>query len=189
MVDRHHPLRDPFHGPPPAHRARFGPREALARRSRHRRGATEFSSVEVEIDADSIDTGTPERDEHLRSAEFLDTGAHPHILFKSRAVKTIDDVDFLVTGDLTIRGTTRRITLYCRHGGRVCDSSGRTCLILSAHTAIDRRDFGLVWNEPLPTGGAVVGDKVEITIEMEATLDATPPAARPVGDVCRASRD
>ncbi len=126
------------------------------------------SHVEVSIDAASLDTREPQRDAHLRSADFLDVEQFPHITFASRAIETHNDGSFALRGDLTIRGVTRPVTLEVEYAGEVKDPWGGTRAGFAARTTIVRSDFGLTWNQALEAGGVMVGDKVEIAIEVEA---------------------
>jgi polyisoprenoid-binding protein YceI len=128
-------------------------------------------SVRVEIDAASIDTGTEDRDGHLRSADFLDVENHPKIVFESTRVEgnpTEQGGSFQVVGDLTIRDETREVTLDVTFDGTGQDPWGGTRAGFSASTRIDRRDFGLTWNQALETGGVLVGNQVEIELEVQA---------------------
>ena len=131
----------------------------------------ENSSVEVEIDAASIDTGAEDRDTHLRSADFLDVENHPTITFRSRRVEGAyaEAGDrFKVIGDLTIRGTTLEVTLDATFEGTGQDPWGGQRAGFRATTEIDRRDWGLRWNQALETGGVLVGNSVKIEIEAQA---------------------
>src|SRR5262245_33961419 len=130
------------------------------------------SRVSVQIDASSIDTKEPQRDGHLKSADFLDVEKHSHITFKSTKIKSLGEERFQVEGDLTIHGVTRPVTLEVEYGGRAKDPWGAERTGLSARAAIHRKDFGLNWNQALETGGILVGDKVEINIELEAIRKA-----------------
>lgn len=130
------------------------------------------SSVKVQIDAASIDTKEPKRDDHLRSADFLEAEKHPHITFESRSVERKSADTFLVHGDLTIRGVTKPVVLETEYSGSVKDPWGGTRAGFSARTSINRKDFGLTWNVALEAGGVTVGDKVEISIEIEAIKPA-----------------
>lgn len=127
--------------------------------------------IDVTIDAASIDTREPQRDAHLRSADFLDVEHFPTLQFRSTRV-TRDEDDIRVTGDLTIRGVTREVTLAVEPQGYVTDPWGAQRVGYTATTKINRRDFGLVWNVILETGGLTVGDEVKISIELEATKGA-----------------
>jgi len=126
------------------------------------------SRTEVQIDASSIDTKEEQRDAHLRAADFLDVGKHPHILFRSTKVEAAGDSRYRMTGDLTIRGVVRPVVLDVEYAGRVKDPWGGERAGFTATTSIDRKDFGLTWNQTLDAGGVVVGDKVEIDLEIEA---------------------
>ncbi|HEX6534855.1 MAG TPA: YceI family protein [Gemmatimonadaceae bacterium] len=127
------------------------------------------SSVAVEIDAASIDTRVEQRDAHLRSADFLDVEHFPTITFRSTRVVPTGEGRARVEGDLTIRGVTRPIALDTTEEGRIKDPYGNDRIGFSATTRLDRRDFGLLWNQALEAGGVVVGNEVRITIEVEAT--------------------
>ncbi len=135
------------------------------------------SKVEVRIEAASIDTRDAQRDSHLRSADFFDAERHPEITFRSTRVEPLQGQHFRVTGDLTIRDVTRPVTLEVELLGRGKDPWGGERVGFSAKTSINRGDFGLKWNQPLETGGMLVGEKVEIEIEVEA-LKAQPATAR-----------
>lgn len=129
------------------------------------------SSAEASIDAASIDTGNEQRDAHLRSADFLDVENDPVITFRSKRVQGAagrTGGTFEVTGDLTIRGTTREVTLDVTYEGKIRDLEGKERAGFSATTKIDRRDFGLVWNQALEAGGLLVGNEISIEIEAEA---------------------
>jgi len=128
------------------------------------------SHVEVEVDLSSITTGNDQRDAHLRSSDFFDVETSPAMTFRSTAVRP-DGEDFLVDGDLTIRGVTRPITLTVEVGGFGPDAYGGIRSGFSATAEINRRDFGVNWNAAIEGGGVVVSDKVTITIEAEAVLD------------------
>ncbi|MBI4542213.1 MAG: YceI family protein [Gemmatimonadetes bacterium] len=137
--------------------------------------ASERSSVDVRIDVATIDTGVAQRDTHLRSPDFFDAETFPAITFRSRRAEKTDD-GFRVTGDLTIRETTREVVLPVEYAGQVKDPWGGERAGFTAQTAIDRRDFGLTWNQLLEAGGVAVGEKVEIELEIEA-VKAVPAAA------------
>ncbi len=126
------------------------------------------SHVEVSIDAASIDTKEADRDKHLKSADFLNVDEFPHITFKSTKVERKGKTDLLVSGDLTIHGTTHPVTLDVEYAGRAKDPWGGERAGFSATTSINRKDFGLVWNVALETGGFLVGDKIDIVLEIEA---------------------
>jgi Uncharacterized conserved protein len=136
------------------------------------------ASVEAVIDANSIWTGDPDRDAHLRSADFLDAEHYPQITFKGDEVELVSENDGNVTGALTIRGVTQRVTLAVRYLGRWqtpwweegVDKGPRTRAGFFATTTINRLDFGVSWNAPLEKQGVVVGNTIEITIDAEAIL-------------------
>lgn len=130
------------------------------------------SSVSVQIDAASIDTREPQRDQHLRSPDFLDTAQFPTITFQSRRIEPRPDGRYNVVGDLTIRGVTREVVLDAGLDGRVKDPWGNERLAVSAQTRINRKDFGASWNVALEAGGWLVGEDVKIFIEAEAVRQA-----------------
>jgi len=126
------------------------------------------STVTVSIDAGSIDTGNEMRDNDLRSERFLDVANHPLITFKSTSVTPAGD-GYKVVGDLTIRGVTKQVTLDAEVGGFGADPYGGTRAGFSATTEINRTDFGVSFNAPIP-GGVMVSEKVQLEIEAEAVL-------------------
>ena len=128
------------------------------------------SSVEVEIDASSVDTREPNRDAHLKSADFFEVEKYPTIKFKSTEIKKVDDETYNVTGDLTIRDVTRPVVLETTYNGRITSPWGTQVMSVSAETNINRKDYGLTYNVALETGGFVVGDRIKISIEVEAIL-------------------
>lgn len=133
------------------------------------------SSVEVEISAASLDTGTPDRDGHLRSGDFLDVENHPSITFRSKRIEGAMKAEgdkFRVIGDLSIRGTSKEVTLDCVFEGTGKDPWGGTRAGARATAKIDRRDFGLVWNQTLETGGILVSNDVRIEIEVQGVKAA-----------------
>lgn len=130
------------------------------------------STVKVEIDAASIDTREPKRDAHLRSADFFDVENHPKLTFVSRQVLAEGGKATQVIGDLTIHGATRQVTLDVEDLGRAKDPWGNEKLAFEARTQINRQDFGLKWNAVLETGGFLVGDKIDINLELQAAVAA-----------------
>lgn len=129
------------------------------------------STVDVEIAAASIDTGSADRDAHLRSADFLDVENHPTITFRSKRVDGAakkDGDQFRLTGDLTIRGTTMEVTLDCTYEGTGKDPWGGIRSGVRATATIDRRQWGLQWNQALETGGLLVANEVRIEISVQA---------------------
>lgn len=140
---------------------------------------SEPAFVRVEIATPSIDTRNEDRDGHLRSADFLDVENHPVMSFESRRVvgdPTETGKSFEIVGDLTIRGTTREVVLNARFEGTGADPWGGTRAGFSAETTIDRRDFGLTWNQALETGGVLVGQEVKIRLEVQAVAEEEAPA-------------
>ena len=130
------------------------------------------SSVEVTMQAESLDTRTGERDAHLRSPDFLDVDRYPTITFKSTSIRGTKE-KFQVTGDLTIRDVTREVTLQVESvTPEIKDPDGQLRLGATASTRIARKDFGLTWNAVLESGGFVVGDEVDITIDVELVRKA-----------------
>jgi polyisoprenoid-binding protein YceI len=125
------------------------------------------SSVQATLKAISIDTRTDQRDQHLRSADFLHVEKYPTISFKSTRIEG-DKKEFKLTGDLTIRDVTREITLDVQFEGQTKDPWGGERVGFSAQGKIDRREFGLTWNQLLETGGLAVGNDIKINIEVEA---------------------
>jgi polyisoprenoid-binding protein YceI len=129
------------------------------------------SWVEAEADAKSINTRDENRDNHLRSADFFDAETHPTISFKSKKVEPVSNDEYRVLGDLTIHGVTKEILFNAEYSGQVKDPYGNQRAGLNAKAAINRKDFGLGWGAVLETGGAIVGDKVTIEIDLEATKE------------------
>jgi len=136
----------------------------------------ERMKVDVTIKADSLWTGEPNRDRHLRSADFFDVEHYPNIEFHSNAVKVIGERDYAVTGDLTIRGVTKPVMLNVAYLGQwdtpwwvdgVNKGPKRRAGFL-ATTRINRHDFGVSWNDVVPNSGVVVGDYIDITLDAEA---------------------
>ena len=125
------------------------------------------STVDVRIDAASIDTQVADRDAHLRSPDFLDVAKYPELTFRSRRIEK-DGASYRVVGDLSLHGVTREVALAAEFAGTGKDPWGNERAGFSAKATLDRREFGLVWNAALETGGVLVGEKVEITIELEA---------------------
>jgi len=123
--------------------------------------------VEVEIDADSIDTKEAQRDAHLKSADFFDVEKFPKITFKSTRIDGVNGDSFTLTGDLTIHGVTRPVTLAVTSEGRGKDPWGGERAGFSATGKIKRSEFGLTWNQVLETGGFVVGDDIKISLDVE----------------------
>jgi polyisoprenoid-binding protein YceI len=122
--------------------------------------------IEVTIDADSIETQDAKRDEHLRSADFLDVANHPQLIFRSTRVEGRDD-DWKLEGELTIAGVTRPVALDVTYEGVAGDPWGGTRAGFTASTQVNREDWGLSWNAALEAGGFLVGKTVTIDLEVE----------------------
>ena len=126
------------------------------------------SHVEITIKAASIDTRHPDRDAHLRSNDFLAMDEYPEITFRSTAVEKADADHYNVTGDLTIRGITKPVTIDFEYTGSAIDPWGNQRLGFEGSTTISRKDWGVNWNAALEAGGVMVGDKVNLEFEVEA---------------------
>jgi len=136
------------------------------------------SKIEAEIDAASIDTRIEKRDTHLRSADFLDVAKYPKITFVSTKIEPAGAGHFKVSGDLTLHGVTRPVVLDVEGPTpEIKDPWGKTRAGAQATAKIDRKDFGIAWNQTLDAGGVAVGDEVTITIDVEATKRAAGGAA------------
>lgn len=126
------------------------------------------STVEVRMDAASFSTKEAERDEHLRSADFLDVKNHPHITFRSTSVEVTGFHQYKLNGNLTMRGVTRPVSLDVEYSGPVQTPFEDTRIDFLAKTRINREEFGVSWNSAMPGGGIVVGKDVFITLDVEA---------------------
>jgi polyisoprenoid-binding protein YceI len=132
------------------------------------------SSVDVQIEAASIDTRDEKRDGHLRSADFFDAARYPYLTFHSKRVEVVDADHGKLYGDLTIKDVTREVALNVEYSGLVKSPWGATTAGFTATTRINRKDWGLNWNVALETGGVLVGDTVNISIELEIIKQAVP---------------
>lgn len=130
------------------------------------------SRVEVEIDANSVDTRSADRDAHLRSNDFFGTDDHARITFVSTSVTETGDDGFDLTGDLTIKGTTKSVTIPFTFEGGATDPFGNVRAGFEGKTVVNRKDFGLVWNAALETGGVLVSDKVTLEFDISAIKSA-----------------
>jgi polyisoprenoid-binding protein YceI len=128
------------------------------------------SSVEMEIEVASLTTGIKKRDEHLLSADFFEAEKYPKINFRSTKIEKTGTNSGKVTGDVTIHGITRPVTLEVNFFGPVKSPFGETSMGLTAMTVLNREAFGIMWNEPIEKGGLMVGRDVELTIDIEADL-------------------
>jgi polyisoprenoid-binding protein YceI len=126
------------------------------------------SKVSVRIEAASINTREEKRDQHLRSPDFFDVEKFPALTFESTKVEKLGDAEYRVTGDLTIHGVTRSVTLATEALGGGKDPWGNERLGFAATTTINRKDFGLNWNQVLEAGGVLVGEKIEIALDIQA---------------------
>lgn len=139
-------------------------------------GDVSKSSVNVTIDATTVDTREPDRDKHLKSPDFFDVEKYPTMTFKSNKVEAAGDGKLKVTGDLTIRGVSRQVVLeVTAPKPAIKDPWGLQRTAVSGSTKINRQDYGVAWNKTLDAGGVVVGDDVNITLDVEMVV---PPAGK-----------
>ena len=134
----------------------------------------ENSHIQAEIDAANIDTGVADRDNHLRSADFFDVANHPTIMFRSTEIRHHGEGSGKIRGELTIRGVTRPVTLDVTDLGEIRDPWGNRRRGFTAETTLSRKDFGMMWNQVLDTGGVLVGDKVKVILNIEAVEKREP---------------
>lgn len=127
------------------------------------------SSVTATVDVASVMTGDPNRDNHLRTADFFDPENHPTLSFTSKSIEPVDrEGTYRIFGDLTMRGVTRGVVLEGSHLGTGTDPWGGTRAGFTATTTINRKDWGLNWNAPLEAGGVLVSDQVKVSLDIEA---------------------
>jgi polyisoprenoid-binding protein YceI len=126
------------------------------------------STAQVVIKTESIDTGVEQRDQHLRTNDFLDAPTYPDITFRSTSVEPRSDTEYRVTGDLTIKDTTRPVTIDVEYTGSAVDPFGNQRVGLEGSVTISRKDFGVTWNAPLEGGGVLVGDKIVLELDVSA---------------------
>lgn len=138
----------------------------------------EAARVEVEIDAASIDTGVVERDNHLRSQDFLDVERFPKLRFESQRVEVNGEGRARLIGLLTIRDVSREVVLDVEHRGTAKDPWGNVRAGFGATASLQRKDFGLEWNQVLEAGGVLVGERVDIELDIEAVEQAAPEASQ-----------
>jgi polyisoprenoid-binding protein YceI len=124
------------------------------------------STVAAEIDVASVDTGAPDRDNHLRSGDFFDAENFPKVTFRSTNVELTGAASAKMTGELMIRGVTRTVELDVEHEGRIIDAFGKDRLGFTATTKINRKDFNVNWNGLIEAGGVIVSDAVRITLNI-----------------------
>lgn len=130
------------------------------------------SSANLTVQLASIDTGSPDRDGHVKSADFFDVENNPTMTFTSTSVKQTDDDEFILVGDLTIKGVTKPVEIKVEADGVVADPFGNTRAGFEGSAEISRKDFGLTWNVPLDGGGVLVSDKIKIELDVSATKNA-----------------
>ncbi|WP_316519753.1 YceI family protein [Kitasatospora brasiliensis] len=126
------------------------------------------STAQVVIKADSIDTGVEQRDQHLRTNDFLDAPNFPDITFRTTAIEARSGSEYRVTGDLTIKDTTRPVTIDFDYTGNAVDPYGNLRVGLEGSVTISRKDYGVTWNAALEGGGVLVGDKVTLEFDISA---------------------
>ncbi len=129
----------------------------------------EDAKIELEISVSSIDTKMADRDNHLRGADFFDVEKYPTIKFVSTSMKKINDEDYSLKGNITIKDVTKEIEFKVNYGGQVIDPWGNTRSGFTLESAIDRFDFGLTWNALIEAGSAMVGKTVKLQAEIEVT--------------------
>ena len=132
----------------------------------------QHARVQATMDASSIFTNEENRDNHLRSADFFDVEKHPHLQFTGRDMKHVSGNDYTLTGDLTIKGITKPVTLEVEFGGRNTDPWGNEKLAFALNGRINRKDWGLNWNAALETGGVLVSDEVRLSAELQFAKQA-----------------
>lgn len=130
------------------------------------------AEIEFTVDLSSIDTRKKDRDDHLRSADFFDVENHPQMNFKATNIQKTSENEYDVTGDMTIRGTTKPVTFHMTFEGQHKDPWGNEVAGFSGHGKLNRKEFGLTWNATLETGGVLVGEDININIEIEAHKQA-----------------
>jgi len=136
----------------------------------------ENTSIVARIAADSINTRDPQRDGHLKSPDFLNAAEYPYLTFKSTQVELLDEEHARLTGDLTIQGVTRPVAMVVEFTGTAKSPWGTTSYGFGAATTISRKDWGLTWNVALETGGWLVSDQIEISIQVEFIKQEQPVA-------------
>lgn len=130
------------------------------------------STAEVTIQVASLTTAQDQRDEHLRGPEFFDAEQHPTITFRSTSAEQVDDDTYRLTGDLTIKGVTRPVSIDLEHTGAATDPYGNFRTGFEGRVQVNRRDWGLTWNVALETGGILISDKVTLELDVSAVKQA-----------------
>jgi len=135
------------------------------------------SSVEFAAKIESINTGVDRRDAHLRTADFLDAAKYPEMTFKSTRVESKGTDQYVLHGDLTLKGVTKPVSLPFKLTGAIKDGQGNPRFGVAAQTTINRRDFGITWGKPMENGGLDVGNEVMIDLQLEAVFTPAPKPA------------
>lgn len=130
------------------------------------------SEIEFSMNPASVDTGAPDRDGHLKSGDFFDVENFKAVTFKGNSVKKIDDESYTLTGDLTIKGVSQKVTLDVEFGGLMKDPWGNEKAGYTLSGKINRKDFGLTWNATLETGGVLVSDEIKISCDVQLVKQA-----------------
>lgn len=130
------------------------------------------SNISFKVDMNSINTNSEDRDNHLRSGDFFDTEKFPTMEFNSTKIVETSEDEFDVVGNLTIKDATKEVTFKAEYKGKATDPWGQEVVGFTVEGSIDRKEFGLTWNQALETGGFLVGDKIKIVIEIEANPKA-----------------
>jgi polyisoprenoid-binding protein YceI len=129
------------------------------------------SKVDLSVDVTTVETGSPDRDGHLKSGDFFDAETYPSITFTSTDVKR-DGSDWTITGDLTIKDVTKSVTIDFEQTGSAVDPFGNTRVGFEGETTINRKDWGLSWNAALETGGVLVSEKIKLEFDVSAIRNA-----------------
>lgn len=132
----------------------------------------ENASIHFSADMSTISTNSPDRDNHLKSADFFEVEKYPHMTFQSTSVKKVDGDEYELVGNLTIRDVTKPVTLRAEFSGINKDPWGQTKAGFSLHGKLNRKDFGLTWNASLETGGVLVSDEVKLLAEIQVVKSA-----------------
>ena len=135
-------------------------------------GDPSASSASIDVKMDSIDTGSADRDGHLKSADFFKTDEFPTMTFRSTKAEALGDEDYRITGDLTILGTTKPVTIDLEFNGAAKDPFGNERVGFEGKAEIKRSDWGLTWNTTLETGGVLVSDKIKLNFDISAIKNA-----------------
>ncbi|WP_277584733.1 YceI family protein [Psychrobacillus antarcticus] len=125
------------------------------------------ATISFDIDVKSINSNNADRDNHLRSGDFFDVETYPSIKFVATDIKKKSDGEYDVTGDLTIKDVTKPITFDVEYGGKGTNPWGQEVVAFAAESKVNRKEFGLTWNQALETGGVLVGEDIKITVELE----------------------